>query len=276
MTAAPLLTLNDGRSIPQLGLGVWQTPASEVADAVEAALACGYRHIDTAAIYGNEEGVGDGVRRSDVPRGDIFVTTKVWNDDQGYDATLRAFEASNERLGLGYVDLYLIHWPAPAKDRYVETWKAMIRLREEGRVRSIGVSNFNADHLTRLIGETGVAPVLNQIELHPRFQQSGLRTVHLENGLLTESWSPLGQGGLLTDPMIARIAEKYRKTPAQVIIRWHLDNGLIVIPKSVRASRIAENFDVFDFSLELEDRARIEGMDDPEGRIGPDPMKATF
>jgi 2,5-diketo-D-gluconate reductase A len=270
--AAPLLPLKDGRSMPQLGLGVWQTPAEATAQAVRAALDVGYRSIDTAAVYGNEAGVGEGVRASGVPREQLFVTTKLWNSDQGYDETLRAFDRSLERLGMDYVDLYLIHWPHPAAGRYIDSWRALVRLQEEGRALSIGVSNFMIEHLRRIMAETGVAPVVNQIELHPSFQQTDLRAFHAGQGILTESWSPLGQGRLLKHPEIARIAARHGKTPAQTLIRWHLDSGLVAIPKSVSPERIAENFEVFDFRLDEEDLAAIARLDDPGGRIGDDPL----
>jgi 2,5-diketo-D-gluconate reductase A len=276
MPSQPLLALNDGHSIPQVGLGVWRTPQDVADTAVHAALVGGYRHIDTAAIYENEEGVGAGIRSSAVARREIFVTTKLWNAAQGFDSTLEAFDQSLAKLGLDYVDLYLIHWPAPHKDRYVDTWRALVRLKEEGRARSIGVSNFGADHLDRIVGETGVVPVLNQIELHPRFQQRALRETNAKFGIATESWSPLGQGALLTDPTIKSIAAKHGCAPAQIVIRWHLENGLIVIPKSVTPSRIAENFDVFGFNLDAADLAAIAGLDSPDGRIGPDPATAAF
>lgn len=276
MDTQPTITLSDGRRIPQVGLGVWQTPDDVAVEAVRAALRTGYRHVDTAAIYGNERGVGEGLRASGVPREEVFVTTKLWNDDQGHDQALRAFDASLDRLGLDYVDLYLIHWPAPRRDRYVDSWRALIRLREEGRARSIGVSNFTADHLQRIVAETGVPPVLNQIELHPRFQQRALRAAGAKLGVATESWSPLGQGRLLADPAILAIADKHGRTPAQVIVRWHVESGLIVIPKSVNPARIAENFDVFGFSLDEDDHAAIAGLDAADGRIGPDPLTATF
>ena len=270
------LTFNDGRSIPQVGLGVWQTPNDDAAQVVKTALDAGYRHVDTAAAYRNEKGVGEGVRASGLGRDEVFITTKLWNDNQGYDETLVAAEKSLGRLGLDYLDLYLIHWPAPRKDRYVETWKAFVRLKAEGRVRSIGVSNFGAEHLDRIIGETGVAPVINQVELHPRFQQKALREANAKRGVLTQSWSPLGQGQLLADPVIGGIAARHGKTPAQVIIRWHIDSGLVVIPKSVTPARIVQNFDVFDFQLEAEDRAAIAALDATDGRIGPDPLTADF
>jgi 2,5-diketo-D-gluconate reductase A len=266
------ITLNDGRVMPQLGLGVWQSPREATAQAVRAALDAGYRSVDTAATYRNEAEVGDGVRGYGLDRSEVFVTTKLWNVDQGYDAALRAIDASLQRLRMDYVDLYLIHWPAPGQDRYLDTWKALIRLRDEGRARSIGVSNFAVPHLERIIGETGQAPAVNQVELHPRFQQAELRAAHKRLGVATESWSPLGQGGLLKHPEIARIAARHGKTPAQAIIRWHLDLGLIVIPKSVTPARIAQNFDVFDFKLDADDLADMAALDDPDGRIGPNPM----
>jgi 2,5-diketo-D-gluconate reductase A len=250
---------------------VWQTPAGEAARIMREAIGAGYRAVDTASAYNNEEGVGEGLAGSDV-----FLTTKLWNADQGYDAALRAFEASAGRLKRGDVDLYLIHWPAPRKDLYVETWKALVRLREEGRAKSIGVSNFNPDHLERIVGETGVTPAVNQVELHPRFQQRALRETHERLGIRTESWSPLGRGVLLDDPALAGIAAKHGKTPAQVVIRWHLDEGLIVIPKTVNPERLRENIDVWGFTLDAEDLARIAALDSPDGRTGPDPMTATF
>ena len=270
------ITFNDGRAIPQLGLGVFQTPAGVTADIVAAALQTGYRHIDTAAIYRNEDGVGQALAQSGVARAEIFVTTKLWNDAQGYDSTLRAAGESLKRLKLEYIDLYLIHWPSPRRGLYVESWRAMIALREQGLVRSIGVSNFNAEHLERIIGETGVAPALNQVELHPRFQQKALREFHASHGIATESWAPLGRAQLLGDPVIAGIAAKHGRTPAQAVIRWHLDEGLIAIPKTARRERLAENFDVFGFALDAEDRAAIAALDRKDGRMGPDPLSATF
>ncbi|MHA6297091.1 aldo/keto reductase [Devosia sp. CAU 1758] len=270
------VTFNDGRSIPQLGLGVWQTPDDVAVEAVSTALKTGYRHIDTAAVYQNEEGVGKGIVASGVDRGDIFLTTKVWNEDQGFDETLRAMDASLKRLGTSYVDLYLIHWPSAYRGKYVETWKALVRLREEGKALSIGVSNFEGDYIDELIAETGVTPAINQIQLHPRFQQKAMRAKHEKLGVVTESWSPLGQGKMLADPVIGQIAQRHGKSPAQVIIRWHLDMGLVVIPKSVTPSRIVANFEVFDFALSEEDKAAIAGLDAADGRIGSDPMSATF
>lgn len=276
MTDSMRIDLNDGQSIPRIGLGVWRTPNDIAAKVVSTALQVGYRHIDTAAAYENEEGVGEGVRASGTPRDAVFVTTKVWNSDQGYDRALRAVEASLKRLRMEAVDLLLIHWPAPKRDLYLDTWRALVRIKEEGRAKSIGVSNFEVEQLDRIIAETGVTPALNQIETHPRFQQRRLREANLERGIRSESWSPLGQGTLLEDPVIGRIAEKHRRTPAQVVIRWHIDNGLIVIPKSVNPARITENYDVFGFELDSEDLAAIERLDDPDGRVGPDPMTATF
>ena len=274
MTSVPNVTLTAGNStvdIPQLGFGVWQVPDDGATAAVNTALEVGYRSIDTARIYDNEAGVGRALAATDVSRDEIFLTTKVWNDDQGYDATLRAFEASAKRLGQDYVDLYLIHSPTPAKDAYVHTWKALLQLRADGRIRAAGVCNFQPAHLQRLIDETGEAPAINQVELHPRLQQEELRRFHAQHGIVTEAWSPLAQGGdLLQDDTLTGIARKHARTPAQVVLRWHLQVGNVVIPKSVTPSRISENFDVFGFDLDAEDLAAIAGLD-RAGRIGPDP-----
>ena len=270
----PNLTLSAGTSsieIPQLGFGVWQVPEDEVVAAVTTAIETGYRSIDTARIYGNEEGTGEAIAKSSVDRGDLFVTTKVWNDDQGFDSTLTAFDASMKRLGLDTLDLYLIHWPAPKQDAFVDTWKALLRLREEGRVRAVGVCNFHVPHLQRLLDETGELPAINQVELHPYLQQKELREFHAANGVVTEAWSPLASGGdVLQDETIAGIAAKHGVTPAQAILRWHIDIGNVVIPKSVTPSRIAENFDIFGFSLDVDDLAAIEKLDRGH-RTGPDP-----
>ncbi len=266
---SPTIRFNDGKAIPQLGFGVWQVPNEGANAAVTAAIEAGYRSIDTAAIYGNEEGVGDALAASKVD--DIFLTTKLWNSAQGYDSALKAFDASLKKLRRDTIDLYLVHWPVPSRDRYVDSWKALIKLREEGRVASIGVSNFQIAHLERLKAETGVVPAINQVELHPRFQQQELRAYHASEGIVTEAWSPLGQGTLLHDPALVALANKYGKTAAQVILRWHLDIGNVVIPKSVTPSRIVENFQVFDFRLTPEDIAAIEKLDDAKGKIGPDP-----
>lgn len=271
MAGGARLILNDGRPIPQVGLGVWRTPADDAAIVVRTALEAGYRAVDTAAIYGNEAGVGEGVRASGLPRDEVFVTTKLWNESQGYDRALRAFDKSLERLGFDQVDLYLIHWPCPQQGLYLESWKALVRLHEEGRAKSIGVSNFAPEHLDKIIQETGVAPAVNQIELHPRFQQAGLRAANAGAGVLTESWSPLGQGQILEDPVIAGVAAKHGVTPAQVVIRWHVQLGLIVIPKSVTPARIVQNLDVFGFVLDAGDMAAMASLDTADGRIGPDP-----
>lgn len=268
--ASPTLLMADGRAIPQLGLGVWQVPDDEAEAAVVTAVEAGYRLVDTAMIYGNEVGVGRGVRRCGVPREELVVATKVWNTDQGYERTLAACRASLDRLGLEYVDLYLIHWPVPSQDLYVDTWRAMVRLREDGLVRSIGVSNFTEAHVTRIAAETGVVPVVNQVELHPRLQQARLRAFHAERGILTQAWSPLAQGGLLADPTVVTIADRLGVTPAQVILRWHVQLGNVVIPKSVTPSRIAANIDVFGVELDEADMAAVAALDSG-ARMGPDP-----
>ncbi|PRD41824.1 2,5-diketo-D-gluconic acid reductase [Phyllobacterium phragmitis] len=267
----PRIELNDGNEIPQLGYGVWQIGNDEAVAAVGQALETGYRHIDTATFYGNEEGVGKALKASGVARGDIYLTTKLWNADQGYDSTFRAFDASLKRLGTDYVDLYLIHWPVPGQDRFLDTWRAFIKLKEDGRAKSIGVSNFRIADLQRLIAETGVTPVINQIELHPQFQQDELRVFHEKKGIATEAWSPLGQGKILENADLKQIAAKHGKTVAQTILRWHLDIGNIIIPKSVTPSRIQENFDVFGFKLSSGDHDAISALNGSNGRIGPHP-----
>jgi len=266
----PQLPLRDGEQIPQLGFGVFQVPPRETEEVVAQALASGYRHIDTAAAYRNEGGVGQAIRASGLDRGEVFVTTKCFNDDHGYEQAKHALAASLERLEMSHVDLYLIHWPVPVHDNYVETWKAFIDARAEGLVRSIGVSNFNPSHLERVIRETGETPSINQIELHPYFQQRGLRREHEQLGILTEAWSPLAQGKVLDDPAIVAIADVHGKTPGQVVIRWHLQLGNVVIPKSVTPARIEENFDVFGFELSAAEMESIDGLDRGM-RIGPDP-----
>jgi 2,5-diketo-D-gluconate reductase A len=271
----PTIVLNDGNAIPTVGLGVWQTPPEETQRAVEAALSTGYRHIDTAAVYGNETEVGHAIKASGVPREEVFLVTKLWNADQGYDKGLKAFDVSAERLGVDYVDLYLIHWPVPAANLFVDSFKALAHLREQGRVRSIGVSNFAPEHLRTLIADTGIVPAVNQIELHPRLPQQELRQVHVELGIATEAWSPLGQGGLLSDRVVTTVADTHGKTPAQVLIRWHIQLGNIVIPKSVNPDRIASNFDVFDFELSEQDISSIATLDDG-ARLGPDPRTFNF
>jgi 2,5-diketo-D-gluconate reductase A len=266
-----VLTLNDGKRIPQLGFGVWRLSDEEAPAVVGTALEAGYRLIDTAAMYGNEAGIGRAVAASGLPREEVFVATKVWNDRHGYDETLRACEDSLARLALDYVDLYLVHWPVPQSGRYVDTWRALMRLREDGRARSIGVCNFTIEHLKRVIDATGSTPSVNQVELHPRFQQKDLRAFHQEAGIVTEAWAPLGRGGLLEDPAIRAIAEKHGRTPAQIVLRWHLDGGTVAIPKSATPARIRENREVDGFTLDAEDLARIAALDDPAGRMGPDP-----
>ncbi|GAA2249603.1 oxidoreductase [Streptomyces ruber] len=267
----PPIILNNGVEMPQLGFGVWQVPDDEAEKAVATALENGYRSIDTAAIYGNEEGTGKAIAASGIAREELFVTTKLWNSEQGYDSTLRAFDASLDKLGLEFVDLYLIHWPVPAKDKYIDTYKALEKLYADGRARAIGVSNFLPEHLERLAGETSVVPAVNQIELHPHLQQRALREYHAEKGIATEAWSPLGQGkGLLEVPAIVAIAQKHGVSPAQVVLRWHLQTGNVVIPKSVTPSRIKENIDVFGFSLDDEDMAAISALNE-DRRIGPNP-----
>ncbi|MCX5040500.1 aldo/keto reductase [Streptomyces coelicoflavus] len=261
--------------MPQLGFGVWQVPDDEAQTAVALALEAGYRSIDTAAIYGNEEGTGRAVAASGLAREDLFVTTKLWNSDQGYDSTLRAFDTSLAKLGLEYLDLYLIHWPTPAKDLYVDTYKALEKLLADGRVRAVGVSNFLPEHLERLTAETSVIPAVNQIELHPHLQQHAARELHAEQGIATEAWSPLGSGkGILDIPAIVAIAQKHGRTPAQVVLRWHLQLGNVVIPKSVTPSRIKENIDVFGFALDTEDLAAISALNE-DRRLGPDPANVN-
>lgn len=267
----PIIQLADGNHIPQLGLGVLYASDEEARQAVCHALQVGYRHVDTAAIYNNEEGVGAGVRDSGVKRDEVFVTTKVWNASQGFEAAGEALEESLRRLQMDYVDLLLIHWPAPANNLFVDTWRALVRAKEQGKVRSIGVSNFNPIHLQRLIAETGVTPVMNQVELHPFFQQSELRRYHDELAIRTQAWSPLGQGEALASPVIVKIATRHQRTPAQVIIRWHLQLGNVAIPKSITPTRIEENIKVFDFELTAADMAAIQGLDSSGGRMGPVP-----
>jgi 2,5-diketo-D-gluconate reductase A len=264
------LQLNDGHSIPRLGLGVYKIADARAADTVRVALEAGYRHIDTAALYANERGVGEGLARAALPRDEVFVTTKVWNDRHGYDETLRAFDESLAKLGLDYVDLYLIHWPAPTQDRYVDTYRALETLRADGRAVSIGVSNFHPHHLERLSAETDVVPAVNQVELHPWLQQRQTRAYNAAHGILTEAWSPLARGRAIGDPALDAIGARYGKSAAQVVLRWHLELGNVVIPKSVTPERIRENIAVFDFTLDASDHEAIAALDAGE-RTGKDP-----
>ena len=275
---SPTLTFRDGNTIPQLGYGVWKVEDTVATDVVQQAFAAGYRHIDTARIYGNEEGVGRAIAESNVPREDMFITTKVWNADQGYDATLAAFDASMERLGLEYLDLYLIHWLQPKQGKYVDTWKALIELQKSGRVKSIGVCNFTIEALAELEEATGVLPVINQVETHPYFPQTALREFEASKGILHQSWSPLGQGSeLLSDPALVAIAEKHNASVAQVVIAWHLAVGNVVIPKSVTPSRIIENYAGLGVKLDAADLEVINALDKGvEGRIAADPAVSDF
>ncbi|MER7703035.1 aldo/keto reductase [Kitasatospora sp. NPDC097605] len=283
MSNIPSVTLNDGTRIPQLGFGVWQVPDAEATAAVRSAIEAGYRSIDTAAIYENEAGTGKAIAEAlagGVAREDLYITTKLWNSgtrdwsgEQGRDAVLREFDASLDRLGLDYLDLYLIHWPRPMHGSYLNVWKALEQLKADGRVRSVGVSNFGTEQLTRLAEESSLLPALNQVELHPYFPQEELRAFHAGHGIATEAWSPLGQGKeLLAEPELARIAAKHGRTVAQVVLRWHLQNGVIAIPKSVTPARIKENLDVAGFELDAEDLAAIAGIATGT-RIGPDPQE---
>ncbi|TPI47536.1 aldo/keto reductase [Mesorhizobium sp. B2-9-1] len=270
------LKLNDGATIPQIGLGVWQVDPEITAKVVRWGIEAGYRLIDTAEGYRNEEGVGEAIRAAGVPRGELFITSKLRNGAHQRDAALRAFDETMQKLGIDQIDLFLIHWPVPSQNKYVEAWKTLVELRKAGRIKSVGVSNFNQDHLERIVGETGVTPVVNQIELHPRFQQRDKRDFHARHNIRIESWSPLGSGRLLGDPTLEKIAKKHGKSVAQVIIRWHLQEGLVVIPKSIHRERIAGNFDIFGFELDADDMQTVHGLDSPDGRTGPDPATAAF
>src|SRR4051794_1970198 len=267
----PRIALNDGHSIPQVGLGTWKIDEALTPQIVETAIGCGYRLIDTAANYRNESGIGLALAKSSLPREHFVVTTKLWNDSHGYDQTLRAFDASASRLRLEVVDLYLIHWPLPQLGLYVDTWRALIELRKQGRVRSIGVSNFTVRQLERIVGETGVVPALNQVEMHPAFQQRFLRETHEQYKIVTEAWSPLGQGKSVSNPAITAIASRRGRTPAQVILRWHIENGVVAIPRTVTTAHMKENMDVFSFALTREDHDAISTLDSASGRIGYDP-----
>jgi methylglyoxal/glyoxal reductase len=264
-------TLHNGVKMPWLGLGVFKVEdGTEVVNSVKTALEVGYRSIDTAAIYGNEEGVGKAIAESTVPRGELFITTKVWNSNHGYEATLAAFDVSMEKLGLDYLDLYLIHWPLPSQGKFVETWKALEKLYKDGRVRAIGVSNFNVHHLEEIIANCEIIPMVNQVEYHPRFNQRELHDFCKKHGIQLEAWSPLMQGGLLEEPALVEIAKKYNKSTAQIIIRWDIQTGVVTIPKSVKPHRIAENADVFDFELTQEDMDKINALNQDQ-RMFADP-----
>lgn len=275
--AVPSLELAGGHSIPQLGYGVFKVENDVAADVTLTALEAGYRHLDTAKVYGNEEGVGRAIRTSGVPREELFVTTKLWNDAQAFDDAIAACEASLERLGLDYVDLYLVHWAVPSQGQYVEAWKALIELQQRGLVRAIGVSNYPAEQLQEIIETTGVAPAIHQIELHPYFQQRELREIHAQHGILTEAWGPLGQGksDLLENPVITGIAEAHGASPAQVVLAWHLAHGIVTIPKSVTPSRIVENLATAELELTADEVAAIDDLDRPDGRGGADPATKT-
>ncbi|MFD1944773.1 aldo/keto reductase [Paradevosia shaoguanensis] len=270
------VTLRDGNVIPQIGLGVWQVDPAITERVVTDGIKAGYRSIDTAEGYGNEEGVGAAIRNAGVARSELFITSKLRNGGHARDLALKSFDDTMKKLGIEQIDMFLIHWPVPSQDKYVEAWKVFVELQKQGRIKSIGVSNFNPDHIERIVGETGVTPVVNQIELHPTFQQTKNRPFYKQHNIAVESWSPLGSGADLKNPAIGEIANKHGKSIAQVIIRWHLQEGFIVIPKSIHANRMQENIDVFDFELDAGDMTRIRGLDDPKGRVGADPATAAF
>ncbi|MGO4806907.1 aldo/keto reductase [Arthrobacter sp. 2MCAF15] len=272
MTAIPTVTLNNGVQMPQLGFGVFQVSDDDTTAAVSAALAAGYRSIDTAAIYGNEAGTGRALAESGIARDELFITSKLWIEDLGYDATLAAYESSLDKLGLDYLDLYLIHWPAPGLGKYADSWLALEKLLADGQVRAIGVSNFLPEHLQTLIDLGGTVPAVNQVELHPALQQRDIGAFNAAYGIATEAWSPLAQGALLEDPAILDIASRHGRSPAQVILRWHLQQGRIIIPKSVTPSRISDNLDVFGFDLSADELAVVDGLE-RDGRTGPHPAE---
>lgn len=270
----PTVTLNNGIEMPRLGFGVFQVPDDETRAAVSTALEAGYRSIDTAAVYGNERGTGQALADSGIARDELFVTTKLWNSEQGYDSTLAAFDASLDKLGLDHVDLYLIHWPTPAKDTYLDTWRAFEEIYASGRARAIGVSNFLPEHLERVVAAGGTVPAVNQVELHPALQQRDIQAANAAHGVVTEAWSPLAQGSLLSEDTLTRIADRLGRTPAQVVLRWHLQQGRVVIPKSVTPSRIAENIALFDFELTGDDLAAVDALE-RDGRVGPHPADVS-
>ena len=276
MSEVPNITLNDGNTIPQLGFGVFQIEPGDTAEAVSKALEIGYRHIDTAEMYGNEKEVGEGIRNAGLDRGEVFITSKLNNSFHEPEDARQAFETTLSDLGFDYVDLFLIHWPLPTlyDGDFVSTWKVMEEFHNDGRARSIGVSNFQPDHLDRLASETDTVPAVNQIEVHPYFTNEAVREYGQDHGIVTEAWSPIAQGGVLEDSTITQIAEKVSKTPAQVVLRWHIQRGDIVFPKSVTPSRIQENFELFDFELSQGDVQEISALDQGEdGRTGPHPDK---
>ncbi len=270
MPGVPSIPLNTGATIPQLGFGVFQIKPADTTEAVTTALRIGYRHIDTAEMYGNEKEVGQAIARFDLDPADVFVTSKLNNDNHGFDDALRAFDGTVEALGLGRVDLFLIHWPLPTVSDFVEAWRALERVHADGRARAIGVSNFQAEHLRRLMKETDVVPAANQVEAHPYLVQDELRAFDAENGITTEAWSPIAQGAVLDDNVITGVADRVGRTPAQVVLRWHIQLGNVVFPKSVTPERVRENFDIFDFTLSGDDMDAISGLDRHE-RTGPDP-----
>lgn len=272
----PSLKLNDHHDIPQLGFGLYLVKDNETPAVVKEAIKAGYRSLDSAQIYENESGLGRAIKEGQLKRDELYITTKIWNSEQGYDSTIKSFDISMGKLGIEKLDLLLIHWPSPHRNLYVDTWKAMIQLQRHGRVKSIGVSNFAVEHLNKLLDSSSVVPAVNQIELHPHFQQTELRAFHEKHNIKTEAWSPLGQGQVINDPVIKKIAEKHKKTPAQIILRWHMDSGLIAIPKSITPSRIQENIHIFDFKLDTDDLSAIKKIDSKDGRIGPDPLTAKF
>ena len=277
MEQQPRLRLRDGNTIPQIGLGLWQVDSGPTARVVAAGIKAGYRLIDTAEGYNNEEGVGQAIREAEVPRSELFITSKLRNGGHARDLALKSFDETMTKLGIKQLDLFLIHWPIPSRGQYVEAWKTLVELKQQGRIRSIGVSNFNQDHLERIISETGETPVINQIELHPGFQQRDKRDFHTQHDIKIESWSPLGSGRALDDATLGEIAKKHGRSVAQVIIRWHLQEELIVIPKSTHKDRIEQNLAVLDFELDAADLQKIRGLDNPRsGRIGSDPAKASF
>jgi 2,5-diketo-D-gluconate reductase A len=270
------VAMNDKMKMPIIGFGTWKVSNAEAPVVIAHALDAGYRLIDTASMYGNEEGIGKAIKENTLSREEVFLATKLWSHDHGYDSALRAMDNSLKKLQVNYVDLFHIHWPTPKQDKYVSTWKALLRLHREGLAKSIGVCNFQIPHLQRLIDETGVVPSVNQIELHPYFQQKELREFHKKHGIITEAWSPLAKGEVFTDPMIEKISGKYKKSAAQVILRWHFENSIVAIPKTCKFSRMLENLNIFDFTFNPEELAELSKLDKKSGRIGPNPDTADF